>query len=610
MDPMYQWRRQASHSLPPEHSSPRQYLAHRFQIRPWIRRIWESHAIIWIVTLATLGSGILNIYSVIGPGLPYRVAILKEIFPLQFLPLSRLATLLIGMALVVVSLNIYKRKTRAWYSVLLLASLSVMFHLTKGIDYEEALCSACLIGLLALVKARFQVKSSIPTFPSALLRLGLVCSVVLLYGVAGFWLLEPREFGVNFTLAHSIHHTLNLLMLANEGLSPHTRYARWFLESFDWLTISILFFGFWELYKPVIYRFRTHPQECEQARGIVEAHGRSALDYFKTWADKTFYFSETGHSFLAYRVSGRFALVLADPVGPEAEIEPLLRGFLKFCEENDWNVGFYQTLPDFLPIYQRLKFQHLKLGVDAVVDLATFSLSGSRMKKLRHLINHLEKEHITFSIVTPPVAPEVMAQLSQVSNAWLGIPGRRERQFALGQFDVAYLQTTPIALAVDATGSVLAFANLIPSFSPGEATIDLMRHRPDAPNGIMDFLLINLFWFCRDQGYQRFNLGLIPLLGQPNEVPTIGEKTLHRVSQPLQFFFSFEGLKRFKGKYATSWESRYAVFRTPFDFPLEMLAFSQLAEFHQRRSSWVKSVFWQPCAWCFHWSRRVLLKHS
>jgi lysylphosphatidylglycerol synthetase-like protein (DUF2156 family) len=51
-----------------------------------------------LVTLVTFGSGVLNLYSVIGPSLPERMMILKEIFPLEFLHLSRFLTVLIGFA--------------------------------------------------------------------------------------------------------------------------------------------------------------------------------------------------------------------------------------------------------------------------------------------------------------------------------------------------------------------------------------------------------------------------------------------------------------------------------------------------------------------------------
>jgi hypothetical protein len=78
-------------------------------------------------------------------------------------------------------------------------------------------------------------------------------------------------------------------------------------------------------------------------------------------------FSPSYRSFLAYRVRGNFAVVLADPVGPEEEIELTIAEFMKFCQENDWRVAFYQTLPDFLHVYRRLGFKKLTTCIFSLV---------------------------------------------------------------------------------------------------------------------------------------------------------------------------------------------------------------------------------------------------
>jgi phosphatidylglycerol lysyltransferase len=74
-----------------------------------------------LLALVVLGSGIVNLFSVVGPALPERAAILHEIFPLVFIHLSRFFTLLTGFALVILSINIYKRKKRAFQLTLVLS---------------------------------------------------------------------------------------------------------------------------------------------------------------------------------------------------------------------------------------------------------------------------------------------------------------------------------------------------------------------------------------------------------------------------------------------------------------------------------------------------------
>ena len=72
--------------------------------------VFRRAPFVWLVALVTLGSGLVSLASLIGPSLPGRIHFLKEVFPLEFIHLSRFFTLLTGFALVVSSLNVYKRK--------------------------------------------------------------------------------------------------------------------------------------------------------------------------------------------------------------------------------------------------------------------------------------------------------------------------------------------------------------------------------------------------------------------------------------------------------------------------------------------------------------------
>ncbi len=535
---------------------------------------------VWTVALVTLGSGVINLYSAMGRSLPERHRLLREVFPLEFLHLSRSLTLLMGFALIISSINIYKRKKRAFQIVLLLSCASVVFHLTKGLDYEEALFSLVLLVGLVVTRKSFTVKSSIPDWRSGVVRLALAVLVALGYGVAGFWFLDPRELGINFTLTDSIRRTLLFFSLVGDPqIVPRTRYAHWFVDSLYVMATTAIGYAGFALFRPVIYQFRTLPHEREVASQIVAAYGRSSLDYFKLWPDKSYFFSPSGNCFLAYRVGRNFAVVLADPVGPAEEIEETIRQFMEFCQENDWGLAFYQTLPDLLLVYERLGLKKLKIGDDAIVDLTQFNLEGKAMKKFRHRINQMEKSGIQIRLYEPPISEEVLGQVKEVSDEWLQIPGRRERQFTLGVFDPHYIRSTPLFTAADQDGKILAFVNIIPSYRRGEATVDLMRHRIDAPNGIMDYLFVKLFLYLREKGFGRFNLGMAPMAGfQEREEASREERAVHYFFQRLNFLFSYTGLRQYKAKFASFWEPRYVIYRNVLDLPRLALALSKISE--------------------------------
>jgi hypothetical protein len=127
---------------------------------------------------------------------------------------------------------------------------------------------------------------------SAVLRLGTTFAIGIAYGVAGFWFLDPREFGIAFSLREAVQNTLRALMLSGDPrVVPHTRHAAWFLDSLPLMTALMVSYSIALLFRPVLYRLRTVPQERAAATDIVRQHGRAPLDFFKLWPDKSLFFT-------------------------------------------------------------------------------------------------------------------------------------------------------------------------------------------------------------------------------------------------------------------------------------------------------------------------------
>ncbi|HKX27878.1 MAG TPA: phosphatidylglycerol lysyltransferase domain-containing protein [Blastocatellia bacterium] len=545
----------------------------------------RKQAPIIFITLITLISGLINLYSVAQP--PPRTISPRwgRLFPLEFSRSPRLLTLLIGLALVVSAVNIYKRRRRAYQIVMALACASVLFHLFKDHHRWQSGFSLVLVGALFYARRSFTVKSRRPDWRLGAVRLAVAAVVAFGYGVAGFWMLEPREFGVNFNWFDSIHRTLLFLSLIGDpSLVPQTRYAGWFLDSLNVVTLVVIGYGLISLFRPMLYRFHTLPQERARAQELLAQYGRTSLDYFKLWPDKSFFFNSSNDCFIAYRVGANVAVTLGDPVGPTKRLRETIREFQQYCEENGWTLAWHQTLPDLLPVYRELGFKKLKIGDDAIVELTTFTLEGPEMRRLRQRCRQLEREGVHTRYYPTPLSDELIARLREVSDEWLQLPGRRERTFSLGRFAADYLRTTPVFTAEDREGRVLAFTNLISSYHAGEVTVDLMRHRSQSPNGIMDYLFIQLFLHCRQQGYTRFSLGMAPMAGfREREEASAAERAVHGFLRRLNFLFSFRGLKQYKAKFADHWEPRYVVYRNVLDLPKLGLALNRISELGHKR---------------------------
>jgi phosphatidylglycerol lysyltransferase len=391
---------------------------------------------------------------------------------------------------------------------------------------------------------------------------------------------------MNFRIGDAIAATLRFLFFPRDpSLLAHTQYGQEFLNPLYLIALTASVYSGYALFRPMLHRFHMVPRERAMAREIVQQYARAPLDLFKLWPDKSYFFSSSQRCVIAYRVSNNTAIALGDPVGPEGEIETTAREFLKMCRENGWTVAFYQTLPDFLPVYGRLRLKTIKIGDDAMVDLPGFSLQGKSKRELRCKVRQLEAMGIHSREFEPPVPDDIIEQLKAVSDQWLRIPGRRERSFALGQFDPDYLRSNPVLAVVNSGGTVLAFINLI-SVNKSEITGDLMRRRTDAPNGTMDYLFIKLFLYAHERGYARVSLGIAPMAGfQKCEDASMEERAIHGLFQKLDFLFSFRGLYRYKAKFATSWEPRYLVYGKILELPGTALALRRISEVKKEKDA-------------------------
>ena len=98
-----------------------------------------------------------------------------------------------------------------------------------------------------------------------------------------------------------------------------------------------------------------------------------------------------------------------------------------------------------------------------------------------------------------------------MSDEWIASKSVREKRFSLG-FDPGYLQHTPVGI-LRLDGHIVAFANVWTSNDRSELSVDLMRYVPSIGGGVMEYLLVSLMLWGREQGYAWFNLGMAPLAG-------------------------------------------------------------------------------------------------
>jgi len=74
----------------------------------------------------------------------------------------------------------------------------------------------------------------------------------------------------------------------------------------------------------------------------------------------------------------------------------------------------------------------------------------------------------------------------------------------------------------------------------------------------MDFLLVELIRHAQDNGYARFNLGVAPLSGmRGGRLATTWTRGARLAFGLRRLRYNFQGLRRYKEKFAPAWHNRY-----------------------------------------------------
>jgi phosphatidylglycerol lysyltransferase len=192
-----------------------------------------------------------------------------------------------------------------------------------------------------------------------------------------------------------------------------------------------------------------------------------------------------------------------------------------------------------------------------MVPLQRFSLDGPGHKGLRHSHRKVEREGCSFEIIACDRVPSLLPELKRVSDSWLGEKNVKEKRFSIGFFHADYLSRFHLGV-VRKEERILAFANILTGAEREELSIDLMRYLPKAPNGVMDYLFLELMLWGQKEGYRWFNLGMAPLSGLENRaLAPLWNRLGAFVFRHGEHFYNFQGLREYKEKFGPTWKPKY-----------------------------------------------------
>ena len=531
----------------------------------------KTHVVRLLAVLTAFG-GVAHVLTLV-PMFGSRVGPLARGFePEWFQITDHIVTLIVGLVLLALADQLYKGKRTAWSISTVLFGVSAVMNALKGFSpVRVGYAAAMTLGLL-LARSRFRARPDPPSLLRLVRLVPMYLLVVFLFGVASLWM-ERHHLQPSLSFGGVVTTVVRGLV----GVAGAYEYERPFFARVFPIALLTLggagIAGFLVLLFRPLAALSPHTREdWEHARRLVHRYGSDTLAYFVLRDDKSFFFSSDGEAMLGYTYLGGYALVSGDPIGFPSSVPLLLDEFIALCEARAWNPAFLAVRQSDVPMYAERGFHHLYLGDEAVIRCDRFALDRPNMKGVRQAVRRVARAYRFELIAESSASGALVQQLNDISRRWRGKKPERGFTMSLSQ-EVKGQGKNPeflLCVALDEHDVPGGFLRLVPTYGgePGY-TLDLMRHDPDAPNGMTEFLVARTALALKQRGVVRLSLNFAAFgrLLEDDVHQTIAQRIARSFVGLLNPFFQIKTLHRFNARFLPDWYPRVLVFRNPTDLP-------------------------------------------
>jgi lysyl-tRNA synthetase, class II len=532
----------------------------------------------WVPVVASLLSLLIGVAWVIEGATPefytrYRLHRLTEIAPGMLSQLTRTADVIVGLLLLMLSHGLRRRKHRAWQSVVLLLTFSLVIHFFRPDVHHlgTLVVGAALLVLLWLWRGEFYAVGDPRTRWRAL---GALVGLAVADVVIGL---------VYLSLTHGLAADFPLwqrLQSVVYGLIGFNGPVRFITETrgdfFGVLTgglglFTLIVVGYLFLRRPR-REGRLGPGDATRIRDLLDRQGeRDSLGYFALRSDKNIIWSPTGKSCIGYRALAGVMLASGDPLGDPEAWPGAIHAFLDEAARHAWVPAVLGCSELGAEVWCRESgLSALEFGDEAVVNVADFTLQGRTMRNVRQMVTRVAKTGYVAEVRRVGDIPRhEIYWLVHQADMWRGNPTERGFSMALGRIGATGDDDCVIATATQ-DGVLRAILHFVPWGTDG-LSLDLMRRDRSAQPGLNDFLIVEAIKRAPDLGVKRVSLNFAFFRSALARGERIGAGPVLRAWRRILLFlsrwFQIESLYKFNAKFCPEWVPRFFVYTGPRDLP-------------------------------------------
>jgi lysyl-tRNA synthetase, class II len=504
---------------------------------------------------------------------------LTEIAPGVLTLVPRIADVIIGLLLLMLSHGLRRRKRRAWQGVVLLLAASVVIHfLPVGKHLVGAIPAVVLLAILWFYRKEFYAVGDPRTRWRAIWVLGMLAVADVAIGFC-YITISSHGLKADYTLGQRLQSVIyNLVGFSGPvRFTTETRndvfgFLMGGLGIFTLIVVGYLFL------RPAKRADRLGEGDANRIRCLLDKHGeRDSLGYFTLRTDKSVIWSATGKSCIGYRVLSGVMLASGDPLGDPEAWPGAINAFLDEAARHAWVPAVIGCSELGAETWCRESggLTALELGDEAVVNVADFTLQGRSMRNVRQMVTRVSRAGYVAEVRRMGDIPRAeISRLIRQADSWRGSPTERGFSMALGRVGAPGDENCVIATATE-DGVLRAILHFVPWGSDG-LSLDLMRRDRSAQPGLNDFLIVETIKSAQALGVKRLSLNFAAFRAALERGERIGAGPVLRAWRRTLLFmsrwFQIESLYKFNAKFCPEWVPRFIVFTGTRDIPRIALA--------------------------------------
>lgn len=306
-------------------------------------------------------------------------------------------------------------------------------------------------------------------------------------------------------------------------------------------------------------------------RRLLADYGDDSLGYFATRRDKASIFAPDGRAVVTYRVIAGVSLASGDPIGRPESWGAAIEAWKAEAREYGWVPAALSASEAGATAYAGHGLRVLAIGDEAILDPERFDLRRASMTPVRHAARRAQRAGLMVRLRRQSeISPEELATIAAAAEAWRGEEPDRGFSMALNRAgdpaDGRILHVT----AHDASGELAGVLSFVPWGQRG-VSLDVMRRRPQAPNGVTEFMVSELLTRAPEVGVRRVSLNFVMFRQTYSDAERIGAGSVARVSYSvlgvLDRFWQLERLYRSNEKYEPEWVPRFLCYEDALALP-------------------------------------------